>query len=69
MSTLIHAVLAGNLSIQLVVLAVVFAERSRMHERDVLSLHMLPFVAEEARGKHVAMRRDEDVDWESLLLQ
>ena len=40
-----------------------------MHERDVLSLHMLPFVAEEARGKHVAMRRDEDVDWESLLLQ
>lgn len=40
-----------------------------MHERDVLSLHMLPFVAEEACGKHVAMRRDEDVDWESLLLQ
>ena len=40
-----------------------------MHERDVLSLYMLPFVAEEACGKHVAMRRDEDVDWESLLLQ
>ena len=34
-----------------------------------LPLYMLPFVAEEARGKRLTVRNDEDVDWKNLLLQ
>ena len=34
-----------------------------------LPLYMLPFVAEEARGKRPTVRNDEDVDWENLLMQ